>query len=56
VCSYCGCRSITVIQRLTDEHEQIINAAGLLRDAAHRGRLGLWGAKTRLKSLTCWVR
>lgn len=37
MCSYCGCRSITVIGRLTEEHEQIINATGLLSSAVQRG-------------------
>jgi hypothetical protein len=37
MCSYCGCRSITVIGRFTAEHEAIINATGLLRRAAATG-------------------
>ncbi|UTT65937.1 hemerythrin domain-containing protein [Janibacter sp. CX7] len=38
MCSYCGCQSIGVIGRFTAEHEQIINASGLLRRAAQAGR------------------
>ena len=34
VCSYCGCRAITVIGRLSNEHVEIINATGALRRAA----------------------
>lgn len=34
MCSYCGCRAITVIGRLSTGHEAIINAAGALRRAA----------------------
>jgi hypothetical protein len=35
VCSYCGCRAITVIGELTTEHDAIINATGqLCREAA----------------------
>lgn len=30
MCSYCGCRAITVIGRLSAEHEAIINATGEL--------------------------
>lgn len=37
MCSYCGCRSISVIGELTEEHERIINAAGELRRAASTG-------------------
>lgn len=38
MCSYCGCQSIDVIGRFTAEHEQIINATGLLRRAVAAGR------------------
>lgn len=34
MCSYCGCRAITMIGRLSDEHTDIINAMGTLRRAA----------------------
>lgn len=34
MCSYCGCRAITVIARLTAEHEAIVNATGVLARAA----------------------
>jgi Hemerythrin HHE cation binding domain len=37
VCSYCGCRSITVIGRFSAEHETIINATGVLRSVAGTG-------------------
>lgn len=37
MCSYCGCRSITTIARLTDEHTAIINSAGDLRRATSSG-------------------
>jgi hypothetical protein len=34
MCTYCGCRAITVIARLTAEHEAIVNATGVLVRAA----------------------
>jgi hypothetical protein len=34
MCSYCGCQSLTVIGRLTDEHVAIIEAAGVFRRTA----------------------
>lgn len=34
MCTYCGCRSITVIGRLSAEHETIINVSGQLRRAS----------------------
>lgn len=34
MCSYCGCRSNTLIARYTVEHEEIVNAMGTLRRAA----------------------
>lgn len=37
MCSYCGCRSISVIGRLSEEHEHIINHAGELRAACAAG-------------------
>lgn len=37
MCSYCGCRSITVIGRLSEEHEHILNHAGELRAASRTG-------------------
>jgi hemerythrin-like domain-containing protein len=33
MCEYCGCRSFPLIARLTEEHEEIANAAGRLRRA-----------------------
>ncbi|MDV3296604.1 MAG: hemerythrin domain-containing protein [Brachybacterium paraconglomeratum] len=33
MCSYCGCRSLTVIGRLSEEHEHIVNHLGELREA-----------------------
>lgn len=37
MCDYCGCRSFTVIARFTAEHEEIVNAAGELREAIEAG-------------------
>lgn len=37
MCSYCGCRANTVIGRYSAEHDQIINAMGILRRAAATG-------------------
>lgn len=37
MCSYCGCDSITVIGRFMDEHVEIINACGGLRNAVAAG-------------------
>ena len=37
MCSYCGCRAITVIGRLSTEHVAIINATGALRRVALTG-------------------
>jgi hemerythrin-like domain-containing protein len=37
MCSYCGCRSITPIDRLSAEHDDIINVTGELRRAAKEG-------------------
>ena len=37
MCSYCGCRSITVIGRFMAEHDDIVNLTGELRRAVHRG-------------------
>jgi len=34
MCSYCGCRSISLVGRFMDEHEDIVNAAGILHRAA----------------------
>lgn len=39
MCSYCGCRSITVIGRFSEEHDEIVDAAGELRRAAERADL-----------------
>jgi hypothetical protein len=36
MCSYCGCRDITVIGRFSAEHDEIVNVAGELRRAAER--------------------
>jgi hemerythrin-like domain-containing protein len=40
VCSYCGCRSITVIGRLSEEHEHIVNHLGELRRACATAEQG----------------
>lgn len=37
MCSYCGCRANTVIARYSAEHDEIINAMGVLRRAASAG-------------------
>jgi hemerythrin-like domain-containing protein len=37
MCTYCGCRAISLIGRFSAEHESIINAAGVLRRAAGTG-------------------
>ncbi len=37
MCDYCGCRSFTVIARFTAEHEDIVNAAGELRESIESG-------------------
>jgi hypothetical protein len=37
MCTYCGCRAITVIGRLSTEHVAIINATGALRRVALAG-------------------
>lgn len=37
MCSYCGCRSIPLIGRLSDQHEEIIDATTALRRAAADG-------------------
>ena len=34
MCSYCGCRSISLVGRFMDEHEDIVNAAGILHRAS----------------------
>ena len=34
MCSYCGCRANTVIARYSAEHDEIVNAMGVLRRAA----------------------
>jgi hemerythrin-like domain-containing protein len=36
MCSYCGCRDLTVIGRFSAEHDEIVNVAGELRRAAER--------------------
>ena len=37
MCSYCGCRANTVIARYSAEHDEIVNAMGVLRRAASAG-------------------
>jgi hypothetical protein len=39
VCQHCGCHANTVIRRLSDEHDAIIEASGELRRAGGRGDL-----------------
>ena len=52
MCSYCGCRSITVIAELTLEHEEVVNVLGhVVRAAAAGDAEGARGATTRLAGL-----
>jgi len=52
VCSYCGCDSIEVIGRFMSEHVEIINATGVLREAALSGdAAALASAKARVAGL-----
>ena len=52
MCSYCGCRSITVIARFSAEHDEIVNAAGDLRRAITSGAaLSVPGAAYSLTEL-----
>lgn len=37
MCSYCGCRANTVIARYSAEHDEIVNAMGILRRTASAG-------------------
>ncbi|MHB1066001.1 MAG: hemerythrin domain-containing protein [Candidatus Nanopelagicales bacterium] len=37
MCSYCGCRANPVIARYSAEHDEIVNAMGVLRRAASAG-------------------
>lgn len=37
MCSYCGCRALTEIGALSEEHEQLVNALGDLRRLLSRG-------------------
>jgi len=54
VCSYCGCRALTVIGRLSEEHEAINDVAGELRRAAQHGDTA--GVRERAAALTALVR
>src|SRR5450755_4615502 len=52
MCTYCGCRAITVIGRFSADHETIINATGVLRRAAETGDLpSAWAATQVLAGL-----
>lgn len=52
MCSYCGCDSIEVIGRFMDEHVEVINATGELREAvAAGGAAELASAKARVGEL-----
>jgi len=52
VCSYCGCRANTLIARYSNEHEDIINAAGAVRRAVHAADApALAEARARLQAL-----
>ncbi len=37
MCSYCGCRTFTVVARLTEEHERIVNSVGDVCRHVQRG-------------------
>jgi hemerythrin-like domain-containing protein len=39
MCTYCGCRAISIIGQFSTEHEAIVNATGVLRRAAGSGDL-----------------
>lgn len=39
MCSYCGCREISVIGRFSREHDEITDAAAVMRRAAEEGDL-----------------
>lgn len=45
MCSYCGCRATTVIGRLSDQHDAIVDAVGAMRRTAASGD----GAQTRVR-------
>lgn len=47
MCSYCGCRANTVIARYSAEHDDIVNAMGVLRRAASAGDPAGAGASAR---------
>ncbi len=52
MCSYCGCDSLTPIDRFSAEHEDIINATGEMRRAAETGdRAATMEAAHRLTSM-----
>ncbi|MDC5696234.1 hemerythrin domain-containing protein [Intrasporangium calvum] len=40
MCSYCGCRDISLIGRFMTEHEEIVNVAGVLHRAVGGGDAG----------------
>jgi hemerythrin-like domain-containing protein len=50
MCSYCGCRANTVIARYSAEHDEIVNAMGVLRRAASAGEVN--GARVAARILT----
>lgn len=37
MCDHCGCREVTPIRRLMDEHERLLDLAGEIRDALRAG-------------------
>ncbi len=47
MCEYCGCRANTLIARYTGEHEEIVNALGVLRRSAATGSADSVGAAVR---------
>ena len=51
MCSYCGCQATQLIADLTREHEEIINAAGVMRRAAVLTDVDAARAATRVAAL-----
>lgn len=50
MCSYCGCRSISLIGRWSDEHEELVNTSGAVLRALRTGdEAAARAAATRLR-------
>ena len=50
MCDHCGCREVTPIRRLMDEHERLLDLAGEIRDALRAGDPA--AARARFAELT----